>query len=221
MKLVQQEKARELRKQGMSIKEISRYLGVAKSSASLWVRSVPLSLKAKNILQAKHTAGQVRAAAVLHERTAKRLLVAKEFAKEVLKDFTKTSSVHKVCCALIYWCEGSKTIADRELKFTNSDPILMATFLELLRNSFSINETKFRVCVHLHDYHDEKVQLQFWSKTTKIPLSQFMKSYKKLHTGKQRKENYQGCVQISYNDVIVARQVQAVARMFGEEYMGL
>lgn len=221
MKLLQQERSKELRKKGMSIKEISCLLGVAKSSVSLWVRNVPLSLKAKNILQAKHTAGQVRAVEVLHKRTENKLNIAKEFARETLKDFHKTQSVQRVCCALIYWCEGSKTITDRELKFTNSDPVLMSTFLELLRSSFSINEIKFRACVHLHDYHDEKVQLQFWSKTTKIPLSQFMKSYKKPHTGKQRKENYQGCVQVSYNDVIVARQVQAVARMFSEEYTGL
>jgi len=53
MKHIEQQKARELRSQGYSIKEISRILNVAKSSASIWVRDVELSEQQKLVLQEK------------------------------------------------------------------------------------------------------------------------------------------------------------------------
>lgn len=214
MKLVKQEEARNLRKEGYSIKEISTILGVAKSSVSLWVRNVRLSSTARKIIEAKFTNGRLRAKQAIEQRTANRLRSAEEFARETLKSFPKNKMTYRVCCALLYSCEGTRSLNDKDFRFTNSDPRLMSAFLTLLRASFTIDESKFRACVHLHDYHDEKTQLQFWSKTTSIPLSQFIKSYKKSHTGKQRREGYPGCIQVSYNDVSLARQIQAVAREF-------
>jgi transposase-like protein len=43
-------KAMELRKQGYSLKEISRQFGVVKSTASLWSRDVVLNKKAEERL---------------------------------------------------------------------------------------------------------------------------------------------------------------------------
>ncbi len=218
MKLVEKQKAEELRKKGGSIKEISKELKVSKSSVSLWVRNVPLSSKAKKIIQNKYTNGQLRAQSVRRAQTAEKLFEAQKTGKQVLENFSRTLSVYQVCCALLYSCEGTKSLNDRECKFTNSDPRLIAAFLKLFRSSFLIEEKKFRVCVHLHDYHDKDIQLQFWSKTTNIPLSQFIKPYRKHHTGKQQRKGYQGCVQICYHDVIIARKLQAIAREFLDEY---
>jgi transposase len=43
MKALEKNKAISLRRQGHSIKDISKELGVAKSSVSLWVRNVELT----------------------------------------------------------------------------------------------------------------------------------------------------------------------------------
>lgn len=218
MKLAEKEKAIALRKQGGSIKEIARVLGVAKSSASLWTRDVPLSPRARKILRAKFTAGQNRAQEVLRARTERRLSDAARSAEETLSHVSLNVAMRKVLCALLHWCEGRKAPADRELSFMNSDPLLVSAFLGLFRLSFDVDERKFRVCVHLHDYHNERKQLQFWSKITKIPLSQFMRPYRKPHTGKQIRDGYPGCAQVRYGDVAVAREVAAVARAFLRRY---
>ena len=43
MKKAERDQARELRRQGLSLGEIRRQLGVAKSSVSLWVRDIELT----------------------------------------------------------------------------------------------------------------------------------------------------------------------------------
>ena len=72
--------------------------------------------------------------------------------------------------------------------------------------------------MHLHKYHNEKVQKDFWSKITKIPKEQFNKSYLKPSNKKYKKEGYQGCIKVYYGDVSVARKLQAIAKIFMERY---
>src|SRR6185295_13808882 len=46
-KTMEQEQARELRARGLTLAEIAKKLGVAKSSVSLWVRDVPIPPRPK------------------------------------------------------------------------------------------------------------------------------------------------------------------------------
>src|SRR6185369_13954076 len=89
------------------------------------------------------------------------------------------------------------------ITFTNSDPDLVATFLRLFRNSFDLDEKRFRVLMHLHKYHNEEVQRNFWNKITRIKNEQFYRSYLKPNSGKYKKEGYQGCIKVQYTDVSI------------------
>ncbi len=129
-----------------------------------------------------------------------------------------SNSYGKVLCAMLHWCEGSKSLSDGELQFVNPDPKLVSLFLKLLRDNFEIDETKLRVSVQLHAYHDIKKQLRFWAKITNIPVSRFIKPFIKSNHGPRTRDNYQGCVSIRYYDVIVAREVQAIARETMNKY---
>ena len=204
----------ELRQKGLSINEIYRKIGAAKSSVSVWVRNVPLSSRARNRIKLRWTKGQEHAWAARRAITKKQLSDANTKAgKELLK--IKISRGHaQLMCALIYWCEGSKTKNDSWLAFTNSSPELVAVFLKFFREGFHIDPTKFRAKMHLHDYHDEKIQLAFWSRVTKISPAQFTNTYQKPHTGKRKRGDYAGCIVIRYYDARIARQVLALARAF-------
>ena len=57
MKTIEQKRARELRAQGCSVKEIERALGVSRSSASVWVRDVALTDEQRRALAARVKAG--------------------------------------------------------------------------------------------------------------------------------------------------------------------
>lgn len=76
---------------------------------------------------------------------------------------------HKLFCTLLWWCEGNKDNA--MIRFTNSDPTLIANFLATLRSGFDIKEEKLRVLMYLHTYHDNEKQKQFWSRITYIPIT--------------------------------------------------
>lgn len=219
MKIVEQQEAKKLRAQGHSLSEIHRELKVSKSSVSLWVKNVKLSPTAQQIIREKFTRGQLRSQAVLRQKQQNRL---DQIRKEVLKDFSKfrNSRVNQLLiCALLYWCEGNKSIHDG-ISFTNSDPALIKTFVSLLRMVFSLNEKKFRVCMHLHPYHDEKKQKKFWSDITGIPPEQFTKPYLKIGSKKYQKEGYQGCIRVRYQDSTLTHKLFMTSALYMDRFGG-
>jgi len=216
MKIEEQKLAKELREIGYSIREISEKLSVSKSSVSVWVRNIPLSSKAKSRIEKQVQKGQEKAQETLRKKRIRKRIREKEEAKKRLKDIKLSKNEKSLLCAMIYWCEGSKYKNDL-VSFTNSDPNLVKTYLKLFRNSFDLDEKKFRICMHLHSYHNESKQRKFWSKATNIPENQFMKSYIKENSGPRRREGYPGCIKISYYDNVVAGILKNIAI----EYMKL
>ena len=213
-KLREKELACKMRAEGYSFLEISNKLDVSKSSASAWTRDISLSGKAKDRLFQRRKRGQEKSSRTIRARTRSNLEEASVYAKNELRNIVLDNTQIRIMCALLYWCEGEKSLNDGTLSFTNSDPLLAATFVNFLRKGFDLEEDKFRVCVHLHDYHNKKDQLQFWSQTLNISQKQFMKPYYKPHTGKQKREGYAGCASIRYYDTHLARRIQAIAREF-------
>jgi transcriptional regulator with XRE-family HTH domain len=213
VKISEKTEAIKLRKKGYSLNEIAAKTGVAKSTASMWVRDIVLGNNAKKRLLSKIKIGQFVSAENKKKKTQKVLDGCREKASDELRGKKFDSVVCKIICAMIYWCEGAKN-RFCGINFTNSDPDLIKKFLELLRKSFELDERKFRVCVHLHGYHNKERQIRFWSEITEISKNQFIKPYLKKNTGKRTRENYQGCVSIRYHDVTVARELMATAEAF-------
>ncbi len=205
-------RAIDLRKKGYSVKEVAKTLEIAQSTSSEWLRDVILSRSAKIRLLKRIKLGQFNSAATKRKR--KQLLKQRleSRALAVLRKQKHSSLTDKLSCAILYWCEGAKD--DTSLKFTNSDPDVLKSFIYLLRKSFEIDEKKFRPIIHLHPYHNEGIQLEYWSSILKIPTKQFMKSWRKQNTGKRIKRDYQGCVTINYYDSLVAKQLIAYAKAF-------
>ncbi len=199
-----------LRKQGKSVLEIAERLGVAKSSVSVWVRNVPISPVAERRLLQKMSIGQRAGGHSQHAKVIKAENTHLQIASKNIRGL-KLNLVHKrLLCSLIYWCEGAKSA--NCVDFTNADPKLVRLFLTLFRSCFVIDESKFRVCLHIHKYHDINKQIDFWSNVTTISSEQFIKPYTKPHTGRQIHEGYQGCVSVRYYNADIARQLHAVAK---------
>lgn len=210
-------KAKKLRLKGYSVKELHRMLGVSKSSISKWVQGVELSEKAQARLRQNYTNGQLASMKTIKEKTRQKNIVADKFAQNVIEKIKLSNNHLLLFCSMLYQCEGSKLVND-SITFTNSDPLLVRTFIFLFRKSFSLNESKFRIIMHLHKYHNEEIQKQFWSEITGVPVTQFLKTYNKKNTGLYKKERYQGCIQIRYHDVTIGRKLHSVAKMFMERY---
>jgi hypothetical protein len=209
--------ARALRQQGYSFAEISTELKIAKSTASLWARDVFLDASAKQRLHTRFLIGQAASRAIQDKTYQEKLVIIRQSEQEYLNTISEIPS--RLLCALIYWCEGAKGTS--KVCFTNADPQLIATFLRLFRSSFMVDESKLRVLMHLHEYHDEQTQKEFWSNVTDIPQTLFSKTYLKPHTGKVKKPGYPGCIHVSYHDARVAKQLLFLAESFMELNLGV
>lgn len=213
-KRIEKEKAISLRKKGFSFSEISETLRVSKSSVSVWVKDIPLSKHAKQKIEKNRIDARNRAAITHRRQVDNKFSDAHLYGKEVIAKAAINADTARLLCAIMYWCEGTKIRRGEILSFTNSDPLVIASFLRLLREGFSIDEQKLRVSVHLHEYHDTGVQLRFWSKVTTISLTQFHRPYQKPHTGIRTREGYQGCASIRYLNVDFGRRLEAIATVF-------
>ena len=112
--------------------------------------------------------------------------------------------------ALLYWAEGSK--GRSIVCFANTDPKLIKLFVTLLRSSFELDESKFRVRVHIHHYHDEEKVKKYWSDLTNIPLSLFNKTYHKQRSKEKTfRTNIGGICFIKYNSVYLQERIMQYA----------
>jgi hypothetical protein len=201
-------KARKLREDGFSFREISEKLGISKSTASLWLRSIKLSVNAKKRIARLGEAGRRKAVETNNKkRDEENKIIFKKVEKYFSGGVNQSGIDYKIECALMYWCEGTKHKGNTLVSFINADPDMIRYFLYVFRKSFDLNEKKFRALIHLHEYHNVKKQLKFWSNITKIPVSQFNKSYLKKNTGKNIKENYPGCISIRYSDIRIYKEI--------------
>src|ERR1700743_3531215 len=187
VKVQLRDRAIRLRKEGYLYGQIARTLHVAKSTAYLWVKDIPLTdaedAKISFALKDAHrraVAGMVSAKAQKHSAAQEEIV---REAYEIVRGGKLDINHQRILCATMFWCEGQKDVSG-SLVFINSDPVMVRSFLNLLRNGFRIDESKFRALIHLHEYHDEQKQVEYWSEITGIPSKQFYKSYIKPRTGK-------------------------------------
>lgn len=121
-------------------------------------------------------------------------------------------AVGKALLAMLYWTEGGKT--DGSMKFTNTDPELVSLFLSLLRENYDIDESRLRVGLLVHYYHNRNQTRQFWSKKLHIPAKQFWKIYLKPRSGKKKgyKRNYYGICNLHYSSSAIQRELIALGK---------
>ena len=87
----------------------------------------------------------------------------------------------------LYWAEGYKTDHARDVEFVNSDPLMIKLIMKWFREICNVPESKFKIRIHIHDTSNLGEATKFWSSATRIPLSQFTKSYTKTSPSSKRK----------------------------------
>ena len=212
--------AKKLRAWGLSLAEISNSLKIAKSTVSILVKNVSLSDSSRKRLRERVITGREHAKETHRRKAEQRDTAYLKEAVGVTSKIQITPILAQAFCSFLYWAEGAKFTNNR-LEFTNSDPVMIATFLKLLRSAFDVDEAKLRANIHLHEYHNEKKQKAFWQRVTSIPPQQFNKSYLKAHTKKVIRVNYPGCVRICYYSADTARRIRATYLALSERILGV
>lgn len=121
-KLHEKTQARKLRKEGYSVREISKLLSVSKASVSVWMRNIrePISQSRESILRSQAIAANANVRRSSEKREAAE---ARGFAlAQECDDFRVLSA--------LYWGEGTKQ--GRSFRLTNSDASMLALVVRVM-----------------------------------------------------------------------------------------
>lgn len=202
-------KARELRKKGLSVKEIQRRLEVSRSSVSLWVRDIQLTKKQLRRLYLNKRTGALKGCIIAAmNKIKKRKELTERLIKEGKREVGELSKRERFIAGVaMYFAEGGKT--DKSVQFSNSDPKAIKFIVEWLREFSKVPQEKFRGALYIHDNLDEKKAKKFWSKLTAIPLEQFTKTYivkNNPHRLRKTKHPY-GVFRVTVSNVNLHRKI--------------
>lgn len=205
MKLESKNLVIKLRRQGKTYSEILKHVKVSKSSLSLWLRNTPLTLEqTKNIAlksdKARYLGGQMK--------IKNRIETTNKIINNAKTEFPKLIKNPLFLIGLsLYWAEGDKHQGER-VKFTNSDPQMIALMMRWFREICDVKEEKFRVALHTHNLLMNTKVKQYWHHLTKIHLNQFNKVYVKQTTLRQRRNVlYNGTCGIVVGDRALFRRM--------------
>jgi len=185
------EKARKLRRKGLSAEKIEKQLGVRANTILRWCMDIPSN-------NPTH---------LLNQQWRDRM---REKGIESINSFNFTPKQARIFASLLYWCEGCRYPASTFVGFSNSDVSLVKTFLEFFRKGFQPKENKLRVHLQLHTTHDKKKMTTFWSKLLKIPKKQFFKPTITPPTGRMKRFNYKGTCAVRYYDLSVLLEMMGI-----------
>ena len=207
-----------LREQGKSLKEIAEALGIAKSSASYWLTGHANKGAFGTMNRQEWLAKiRVRSLEVRRNNSIKRQSPIDEQAKSIAQKLHPNIETNRAILAGIYWAEGAKT-SGGTVCFANTDPLLIKLFTTLFRECYDIDESKFRLRLHLHKYHNEAESKNFWSQLTRISISKIGKIYwkKEPNSGKRYRQNFMGICFVRYNSAQILRELIAYYKALGE-----
>ena len=198
------EKVIELRKKGKTYSEIcSTIKNLPKGTLSSWCKNVPLPTSYTKKLKKINEFALIKARKCAIE--AKKVIRQKEI--ELIRDenihlakILKDKDVAKIALAMLYLGEGGKSRRRGAILFGNSEPTIVALFIDLLHIVYDIDESKFRCTLLCRADQNIKKLEKLWSETTKIPLSQFYKARIDPRTiGKPTKKlDYKGVCRLDY-----------------------
>jgi hypothetical protein len=193
------QQVRKHRENGASIKALAKEFGISYPTIRKWVYDI----------QSEST--PFKNARIKDQQR-------KERFKPLVDAFSLDSKSAKLLVSLLYWCEGSKPPVTQSLQFANSDPRLVRTFIALLRYGFSIEESRVRAHLQIHETQDYAELLRFWSTLLSIPPSQFHKPTITKPQQKMKRRDYLGTCTIRYHDVALLLSITGIYEALAQKW---
>ena len=211
------EEVRRLRREGKTYSELMRIFKIPKSTLHYWVKEIgrPSEIVERSRENWLSVVQKLGAQANKNKRIVRLALLENEVRKSVLEVDTTLLS-RKTILAMLYWAEGAKG-RNEMVNFANTDPQMILLFTSLLRKCFQLDESKFRVRLHLHFYHKESVVKRYWSGLLSIPEAQFTKTYrKKRGSNKTYRRNEFGICFLKYNSLSLKEELLFWAHLLAD-----
>lgn len=165
--------ALEMRRNGASYSMIKERVGVSKSTLSLWLRDMPLPEERIRELRDFSETRIERTRETKRRKKEVRLENVRKVAREKIGKLSERELF--LAGLFLYWGEGAKT-QSTQLGISNTDPAVLQFFISWME-SLGVSREHLRIYIHLYSDMDIQKELQYWSKTLSLPLSQFRKPY--------------------------------------------
>ncbi|MBL7036638.1 hypothetical protein ISR94_02215 [Candidatus Microgenomates bacterium] len=207
--------ARKMRSNGESVRVITKKLGVSKSSVSLWVRDIILTVEHMESLKQRRIKGAElgRLRGSLAQKN-KRLNTIREMEKKGIKKFKNITDQEFFSAGIaLYWEEGSKKT--RKLGICNSDPEMIKFMISWYSKFFNLGPKRLSLRVGINQSHEkrETIVRKYWSDITGVPMSNFRKtSFKRVVNAKiyENHDNHFGTL-----DVVILKPGDLYYKMLG------
>lgn len=171
-------KIKNLRSLGYSLPEISKELEVPKTTVFRYIKDVQILPEFIKLWEAKRAGSRYR-----------KILKEEQAFSDGQRIVSNLSAKEKMlfACAL-YWGEGSK----KDFGLSNTDPELIKSFINVLRNVFNIQNDRLRISIRIYEDLDRDRCLNFWSRIVGIEKEKFI-NVNVLHGKKKGKLEYGMC----------------------------
>lgn len=177
-----------LRQEGKSYNEISKSLGLAKSTLSYWFHDNKQSQTVKTELTRKAQKANVEKLRLMaqanRQKFQKRRAEYRVNAQRIYSTI-KHEPLFLTGVAL-YWGEGDKSVRNNTVRLGNIDAGLLRIFLNFITTYSSV--PRKRICVWMLLYPDcnEQASQKFWSLALQLPRDQFRKTQWTAGKGRNR-----------------------------------
>lgn len=211
-----------LRKQGKSIRDIEKFLGVPRSTLSGWLKNVELTTSQYKILEEKHKKALIKArkkAVIWHNlQKENRFKFAENEAEKTLKKIDNSKETIELALALLYLGEGFKK--SPRTGMGNSDPLILKFFLKTMTNIYKMDIHKIRFELHIRADQNPELIKTYWAKELEAPIDRFKSvSIDKRTIRKISYEDYNGVCVIDCGNIAIQRKLVYIGRKFCEKIL--
>lgn len=212
-------KAIELRKKGLSYREIMGELNIAKSTVSYWLRDIQLTEKQnidlRNRLTDKISRGRLQTSIALR---AKRMVRENKVFKEAEEEFKRFVKDPFFCIGVsLYWAEGAKK--NSYFAFVNSDPNMLVFMVKWIKKYLVSDASLLKYRLFIHTPYKEENLEEFWAKLLGIQAKSFHRTiYKPTPHLIKKNLAYKGCFRVDITRIDVLRKVVAWQKLLIQYY---
>lgn len=210
--------AEKWRASGKTYTEIRKQFGIPKSTLSVWFGKKYAGIFTREKQLEHLTKVRTLAVAAIKRRIEHERQTIQDKVSDEIKSFPlNNTGLQKSILAALYWAEGSK--GGHGLKFANTDPDLHTLFITLLRKCYRPDESRFRVYIYVHHYHNIQECEKFWADLLGIPRPQFWKTYiKKRSVTKRYRRNFMGICFLYHQDSKLRKEIMELAHQLYTSY---
>lgn len=210
------EKARGLRKQGITYTQMEKDLKVKRGTLHYWCRDVLLSEEQIEKIVQNSRDHRAKGRCIIAKRNKQERIERRAKCMQEGRDLVNTLTNRELMLVgtALYWGEGGKT---KSVTCHNSDASMIRLFQRWLSECFDVPYSKMSIMLHLFEDMDKEEQEEYWRGATGLPKEQFYKTQvlkgRKL-TGRIHKMKHGTCA-IYVHDVNLFYQIEGMIEQLG------